>query len=411
MKELSIEEKAKRYDEAIKRAKSKIKNDKDHVLYEDDVIEIFPELKESEDERIRKQIISFLKEFEHDHYRCLDFSSWIAWLEKQGEQIDIANKEYWRGYREGKKEILNKYTELEKQGEQKHSWSEEDEHRVKDAIYFLATSKKHYASTVEIDACIDWLKSIRQSFNEEKVNNANKVESKFKVGDWAVENEPNNYARFIQILEIVNVQGEDKYRISRDIYNDEDIVDFDFVEKYYHKFDIKDAKDGDVRESAVNQSFIYNGKYTDSVVGAHIGISLDGEELFATKTNNWTMNKGVKPATKEQRDTLFAKMKEKSFKWDAEKKELNKTIEIPFGTKDSELQEATYYIPDGYHAEINGNEVVIKKGKQNTIWKPTEEQIKALEHYVATIQESVYSYFHKDNAKLLHSLLEQLKTL
>ena len=32
MKELSIEEKAKRYDEAIERAKSKIKNDKDHVL-------------------------------------------------------------------------------------------------------------------------------------------------------------------------------------------------------------------------------------------------------------------------------------------------------------------------------------------------------------------------------------------
>jgi hypothetical protein len=45
---MTIEEKAKRYDEAIKKAKSKIKDDKDHVLYEDDVIEIFPELKGSE---------------------------------------------------------------------------------------------------------------------------------------------------------------------------------------------------------------------------------------------------------------------------------------------------------------------------------------------------------------------------
>ncbi len=52
LKELSTEEKARAYDEALKRAKSKIKNDKDHVLYEDDVIEIFPELKESEDERM-----------------------------------------------------------------------------------------------------------------------------------------------------------------------------------------------------------------------------------------------------------------------------------------------------------------------------------------------------------------------
>ena len=39
-------------------------------------------------------------------------------------------------------------------------------------------------------------------------------------------------------------------------------------------------------------------------------------------------------------------------------------IEIPFGAKDSELQEASYYIPEGFHAEIEGNRVVIKRGKQ-----------------------------------------------
>ena len=33
---------------------------------------------------------------------------------------------------------------------------------VKDTIYFLDTAKKHYASTVELDACIDWLKSLKQ---------------------------------------------------------------------------------------------------------------------------------------------------------------------------------------------------------------------------------------------------------
>lgn len=40
-------------------------------------------------------------------------------------------------------------------------WSEEDEHRINDTIYFLETAKKHYASTMELDACIDWLKSLR----------------------------------------------------------------------------------------------------------------------------------------------------------------------------------------------------------------------------------------------------------
>ena len=43
---------------------------------------IFPELKESEDERIRKEIISYIKSS-----GAVTNPNWIAWLEKQGEQI------------------------------------------------------------------------------------------------------------------------------------------------------------------------------------------------------------------------------------------------------------------------------------------------------------------------------------
>ena len=43
--------------------------------------------------------------------------------------------------------------------------------------------------------------------------------------------------------------------------------------------------------------------------------------------------------------------------------EQQQAIEIPFGAKDSELQEVTFHIPNGYHAEINGNAVVIKKSE------------------------------------------------
>ena len=42
---------------------------------------------------------------------------------------------------------------------------------------------------------------------------------------------------------------------------------------------------------------------------------------------------------------------------------MTKDFEIPFGAKDSELIEASYHIPDGFHAEIKGNEVIIKKAK------------------------------------------------
>ena len=63
MKELSIEEKAKRYDEALKIAKSNYKTivqmDKDCTFAKEGIVNtfhhIFPELKESEDERRLKE--------------------------------------------------------------------------------------------------------------------------------------------------------------------------------------------------------------------------------------------------------------------------------------------------------------------------------------------------------------------
>lgn len=85
MKELSIEQKVQRYDEALKRAKK---------LYEQGTITeslsyVFPELRESEDERIRKALTQNLKErFETkgNMGEGLDMPDVLAWLEKQCEQ-------------------------------------------------------------------------------------------------------------------------------------------------------------------------------------------------------------------------------------------------------------------------------------------------------------------------------------
>ena len=48
---------------------------------------LFPELKESEDERIRKEIIEHIK-WSEDNQECAkeEMIRWVAWLEKQGEQ-------------------------------------------------------------------------------------------------------------------------------------------------------------------------------------------------------------------------------------------------------------------------------------------------------------------------------------
>ena len=45
--------------------------------------EIFPELRDSEDDRIRKEIICFLRNIPNSNYTCEEMA---AWLEKQGEK-------------------------------------------------------------------------------------------------------------------------------------------------------------------------------------------------------------------------------------------------------------------------------------------------------------------------------------
>lgn len=78
-------------------------------------------------------------------------TDWICKFDNEDWQV-LTDVEYKR------LQIVNEYL----YGEQKSTeWSEEDEHRLKDIIYFLDTAKKHYASTVELDACIDWLKSLK----------------------------------------------------------------------------------------------------------------------------------------------------------------------------------------------------------------------------------------------------------
>ena len=84
-KELTIEEKAKAYDRAIANAKEKAI---DGYLDAVAVIDIFPELAESEGEQHRKWILEYL----YDGLRKSDeqfkdhFKMAIDWLEKQGEQ-------------------------------------------------------------------------------------------------------------------------------------------------------------------------------------------------------------------------------------------------------------------------------------------------------------------------------------
>ena len=176
---MTTEEKAKAWDEAIERAKSKIRNDKDHVLYEEDILDIFPSLKES-DEEIRKEIVNFI-----NHKKAMGSvtpeeskrtGSWIAWLEKKCNQkpaviipkfrvgdvirlkgstaeytIESISGECYHGKGWGLHIGCEEDYELV---EQKPAWSEEDEQMYIEIIYILAGFRGN-------EVKLDWLKSIK----------------------------------------------------------------------------------------------------------------------------------------------------------------------------------------------------------------------------------------------------------
>ena len=100
----------KKYKEALAMAReiikeSEIRGLKDNLFYtKEDFEAIFPELKESEDERIRKALITFFQRFPYDSIESAGTNpkEAIAWLEKQKECSDTdsnTENEYTKVYK------------------------------------------------------------------------------------------------------------------------------------------------------------------------------------------------------------------------------------------------------------------------------------------------------------------------
>ena len=85
---MTIEEKAKAYDEALYKANELIRK-MDTCSFrciKEDIEDLFSHSVESEDERTRKEILDFIKSFWADHKESIpQISSWIAYLERQKE--------------------------------------------------------------------------------------------------------------------------------------------------------------------------------------------------------------------------------------------------------------------------------------------------------------------------------------
>ena len=73
-----------KYNEALERARTEYKNHESFNGFRVMLLHIFPELEESDDERIRNEIITYLSTV--DDKELIPYESWIAWLERNVEQ-------------------------------------------------------------------------------------------------------------------------------------------------------------------------------------------------------------------------------------------------------------------------------------------------------------------------------------
>ena len=262
----TIEEKAKAYDEAIRKLRGMMPNwerlSYNGKTFLQDLIYIFPELRKSDDERIRKSLISFLKSpFVNENITDEKVAPWLAWLEKQGEQKPYGQRE----------ECLD--------------------------------CQFNYAGECK-GSC-----AIKRS----EQNHVDKSEPKFKVGDFIA----NDYCRG-RVVEIT----DDAY-----LLDTEQGIPFS-CEHNVHLWSIQDAKDGDVLACENGWTCIFNCLH-DNLFDSHCFMDAEGwfcEDGGQAHTLDNRICGEIHPATKEQRDLLFQKMKEAGYKWYAEKKELKLLI-------------------------------------------------------------------------------------
>jgi len=304
MEELSIEQKAQRYDKALEKARQLCAYPTTKPFISD-LQDLFPELKESEDERMSKYLIKYFEANKDElskgfKWNGITVEECIAWLEKQGQTF--TKKDVDDAYLKG---ISAAKHELEKQGEQKP---------------------------------------------------ANEVKLKFKVGDIIKPKDGGH-----EPWQIIQVDMLDKkYR-----YKDGYVIHFSQEDAY----------------ELVEQKAADMGKFTPLTVERAIKVSpfmrtgFEDEpadkvepkfEIGDLITNGKLVGK-IEAIHKRGYHAYFGDHYadvldiENWHKW---------TIK---DAKDSELQEVTYFIPKGFHAEIDDDKVVIKEGEKPTAWSEEDK--------------------------------------
>ena len=279
----------------------------------------FPELVESDNDRIRKELISFLQS-----YDTLLTRKFIVWLEKQGEKkvsvVDFNAKDWYVSKVDGKiynaKFMEKKPTniarklEIEKAAMSATGILEQEEWFIKGAEW--SDKNPFYVS----------------SEKQDEQNLVDKEVPKFHEGDWVIL----TAGELSTTLQIVNVDTNKKlYWFNDSTYLP--IVD----EECLHHWTIQDAKDGDVLFYDDGWTCIFKNIH-GIWYSSYCFITADGEfnKGYERHAIDAKINGHVHPATKEQRETLTKAMTDAGYTFDFEKKELKKVEQKPAWSEEDE---------------------------------------------------------------------------
>jgi len=203
---------------------------------------------------------------------------------------------------------------------------ESDDEKIRKAI--IECVKNYGPSTANPQLFKNMLAWLEKQGEQKPID---EVKSKLKVGDWITFCGSEQF----KILEVEPEQnGILNYLLlepsGRSAYHDKKYVD-----ENARLWTIQDAKDGDVLVTSFeedNMIVIYHSMCTIDTINVHCCL----DNKFICENLGVFDAEDVKPATKEQHDTLMKAIADAGYEWDFEKKELKKIQKKPVWGKEDE---------------------------------------------------------------------------
>ena len=192
----------------------------------------------------------------------------------------------------------------------------------KPKTHFGNISKYDFASKQDKQKLFQAIKDNGYQWNAETKTLEKLVEPQFNVGDWIIRN--NKYTGIP--VKVIEFNGYYSCELNGEIVN----LTRNDVHNNFHLWTINDAKDGDVL--AAHECLVLFKKLDGLNIRCHCTYHLMGHQSFYVDT---LQNKNAfHPATIEQCDRLFQKIKETDYKWNPEIKSLEKLVKPKFENGD-----------------------------------------------------------------------------